>query len=240
MLTIWHCPHLPATRCCCWAPAMQQSIDISYPLGPQQQTCSRRFAAVGPCWDRQVDRQVDTVSFRIPCSHSMRARPIIDQTIKNKRWRVLAMEKGCTIIKRASKMYNNGTFNQGRIRESLSVQVVQKNKSSKTLIQYQLEVSIQAVCLCTYTAVAEKTNSIDNKTDTHLDQQSLAYQHVHSAVEVPQSLVSVTMWKTSYDWRQQWQPMRRLQTLHAALLAIVAHLLQQYSFHSIYLFQGNP
>jgi len=96
-------------------------------------------------------------------------------------------------------MYNNDTFNQGRIRESLSVQVVQENKSSKTLIQYQLEVSIQAVCLCTYTAVAEKTNSIDNKTDTHLDQQSLAYQHVHSAVEVPQSLVSVTMWKTSYD-----------------------------------------
>jgi len=64
-------------------------------------------------------------------------------------------------------MYNNGTFNQGRIRESLSVQVVQENKSSKTLIQYQLEVSIQAVCLCTYTAVAEKTNSNNNNNNNN-------------------------------------------------------------------------
>jgi len=44
MLTMWHCPHLPA--------AAAQCIDISC---PQQQTCSSGFAAVGPCWDRQTD-----------------------------------------------------------------------------------------------------------------------------------------------------------------------------------------
>jgi len=30
-------------------PPLQQSIDISCPPGPQQQTCSSGFAAVDPC-----------------------------------------------------------------------------------------------------------------------------------------------------------------------------------------------
>ena len=42
-LTTWHCPHSPTARRCCWAPAVQQSIDISCPLGPQQQTYSMFF-----------------------------------------------------------------------------------------------------------------------------------------------------------------------------------------------------
>ena len=42
-LTTWHCPHSPAT-----APAVQQSIDISCWLGPQHQSCSSGFVAVGP------------------------------------------------------------------------------------------------------------------------------------------------------------------------------------------------
>jgi len=37
-------------------PAVQQLTDISCLLGPQQQTCSSGFAAVGPCWDRQTGR----------------------------------------------------------------------------------------------------------------------------------------------------------------------------------------
>jgi len=36
-------------------PLLQQSINISCPPGPQQQTCSSGFAAVGPYWDRQTD-----------------------------------------------------------------------------------------------------------------------------------------------------------------------------------------
>jgi len=27
--------------------------------GPQQQTCTSGFAAVGPCWDGQTERQTD-------------------------------------------------------------------------------------------------------------------------------------------------------------------------------------
>jgi len=38
-LTTWHCPH---------SPLLQQSIDISCLLGPQQQNSSSGFAAVGP------------------------------------------------------------------------------------------------------------------------------------------------------------------------------------------------
>jgi len=34
---------------------LQQLINISCLMGPQQQTCSSGFAAVGSCWDRQVD-----------------------------------------------------------------------------------------------------------------------------------------------------------------------------------------
>jgi len=32
-------------------PLLQQSIDVTCSPGPQQQTCSSGFAAVGPCWD---------------------------------------------------------------------------------------------------------------------------------------------------------------------------------------------
>ena len=55
---------------------MQQSIDISCPPGPQQQTCSSGFAPVGPCWNRQTDIQTDghrTITqtlLRILCGHS--------------------------------------------------------------------------------------------------------------------------------------------------------------------------
>ena len=38
---------------------VQHSINISSWPGPQQQTCSSGFAAVGPCWDRQTDGQTD-------------------------------------------------------------------------------------------------------------------------------------------------------------------------------------
>jgi len=56
-LTTWHCP-----------PLLQQSIDISCPPGPQQQTCSSGFAAVGPCWDRRTPyRSTD------PAVHTLRA-----------------------------------------------------------------------------------------------------------------------------------------------------------------------
>ena len=50
-------------------PLLQQSIDISYPPGrQQQQTCSSGFAAVGPCWDRRTDKRTETVPFHRPCS----------------------------------------------------------------------------------------------------------------------------------------------------------------------------
>jgi len=55
---------------------VQQSIDISCPPGPQQQTCSSGFAPVGPCWNRQTDIQTDghrTITqtlLRILCGHS--------------------------------------------------------------------------------------------------------------------------------------------------------------------------
>ena len=38
---------------------MQQAIDVSCPLGPQQQTCSSGFAGVDPYWDRRTDGQTD-------------------------------------------------------------------------------------------------------------------------------------------------------------------------------------
>jgi len=51
-LSMSHCPHIPAARCCC----SNRSIS-----GPQKQTCSSGFAAVGSCSFR--DRQTDTVPF---------------------------------------------------------------------------------------------------------------------------------------------------------------------------------
>jgi len=36
---------------------LQQSIDIAWPPGPQQQTCSSGFAVLGSCWDRRTDEK---------------------------------------------------------------------------------------------------------------------------------------------------------------------------------------
>jgi len=49
---------LPASAGCCCR-ALHGRAAISCRPGPQQQTCSNGFAAVGPCWDRQADRQTD-------------------------------------------------------------------------------------------------------------------------------------------------------------------------------------
>ena len=54
-LTMWHYPHSPADV----MHTGQQPIDISCVPRPQQQTCSSGYAAVGPCWNRQTDRQTD-------------------------------------------------------------------------------------------------------------------------------------------------------------------------------------
>ena len=50
-LTTWHCPrsHAVATE------RGRAAIDISCPLGPQQQTCRGGFCCCGPCWDRRTD-----------------------------------------------------------------------------------------------------------------------------------------------------------------------------------------
>ena len=55
--------------------AAAAEIDISCPPGSQQQTCSSRVAAVGPCWSRRTDRQTDTVLFYRPCPHTVQAVP---------------------------------------------------------------------------------------------------------------------------------------------------------------------
>ena len=52
---MWHYPHSPADV----MHTGQQPIDISCVPRPQQQTCSSGYAAVGPCWNRQTDRQMD-------------------------------------------------------------------------------------------------------------------------------------------------------------------------------------
>jgi len=62
---MWHCLHLPT-------PAV---INISCLPGPQQQTCSNGFTAVGPCWDRQVDG-CRTISETMLC---MRAVPTVHE-----------------------------------------------------------------------------------------------------------------------------------------------------------------
>ena len=52
---------------------LQQSIDSSCWLGPQQQTCSSGFAAVGPCWDRQTDGPFGWTLYHFidPAPHNM-------------------------------------------------------------------------------------------------------------------------------------------------------------------------
>jgi len=49
----------------CRMPLLQQSIDISCPMGPQQQTCSSQQGHAG------TDRWMDTIPF-----HTMQAVPI--------------------------------------------------------------------------------------------------------------------------------------------------------------------
>ena len=69
-LTTWHCLHLllcALLRCCCWwAPAVQQSVDISCPLCPQQQT--HQWHAAAAWWDGQRDGWMDARQFRRPHS----------------------------------------------------------------------------------------------------------------------------------------------------------------------------
>ena len=64
-LTTWHCPHSPA--------AIAAIDRYLLPAGHMQhQTCSRGFAAVGPCWERQTyretNRRTDYIPFHVPCS----------------------------------------------------------------------------------------------------------------------------------------------------------------------------
>ena len=52
--------------CLCAAEHWLCSSQYLLPPGPQQtQYC--RFAAVGPCWDRQADRWTDTIPLHRPC-----------------------------------------------------------------------------------------------------------------------------------------------------------------------------
>jgi len=71
-LKTWHCPHLLLRRRAAAAPAVQQSIDISYPPGPQQQT--RRTLLSG--WIIQTDGRTSD-RFIYPAPHTFRAVPII-------------------------------------------------------------------------------------------------------------------------------------------------------------------
>ena len=48
----WHCQHACVTVRC-----LSACLFLYPSMGPQQQTRCCRFAAVGPCWDRQTDRQ---------------------------------------------------------------------------------------------------------------------------------------------------------------------------------------
>jgi len=68
-------------------PLLQQSIDISCPPGPQQQTCSSGFAACGPVLG-QTDRRTETVLFPFyrPCNglHALHTMRAVQITIKLK------------------------------------------------------------------------------------------------------------------------------------------------------------
>ena len=72
-LTTQHCPHSPAVRrrCCCWEPAVHQSISVFYQRSPR--------------WDRQTDRQTDgrtQCRYIDPVPHTMRAVPINSERCK--------------------------------------------------------------------------------------------------------------------------------------------------------------
>jgi len=58
-------------------PLLLQSVDVSCLPGPQQQTCSSGFAAVGPCWDRQTDGQRTPYDYIDPAPHTVLAVPVI-------------------------------------------------------------------------------------------------------------------------------------------------------------------
>jgi len=60
-LKTWHCPRSPSARRCCWAPAVQQSIDISCPP-----------AGEGLRWDRQTDGRT-LYSYIDPARRTVRA-----------------------------------------------------------------------------------------------------------------------------------------------------------------------
>ena len=66
-LTTWHCPHLLLRAVlrprAATTPAVQQSIDISFPPGPQQQTCHTLLQRANG-----TDSRMDTVPFHRPCS----------------------------------------------------------------------------------------------------------------------------------------------------------------------------
>ena len=65
-LTMWYSQHLllhAVLRHSCWPPAVHQSIDISWLLGPQQQTCSS-----GMWWPDETDGQTDTRQLHRPSS----------------------------------------------------------------------------------------------------------------------------------------------------------------------------
>ena len=64
-LVTCHCPHL-LRRGCCWAPAVQQSMDIACSPGPQQQTRSSGVRRAGE-WDRQTDGKTP-YRYTAPCS----------------------------------------------------------------------------------------------------------------------------------------------------------------------------
>jgi len=66
---------LEFTYRCCSVQTVHQSIDSSCLPSPQKQLCSSWFAAVGPCWDRQTDRQT-LYCYIHPVPHTMRAVPI--------------------------------------------------------------------------------------------------------------------------------------------------------------------
>ena len=75
-LTTWHCPHSHAVA----TERGRAAIDISCPLGPQQQTCRGGFCCCGPCWDRRTD----TVPLHRPCS-AYYIRPVPNKGYTNPR-----------------------------------------------------------------------------------------------------------------------------------------------------------
>ena len=58
---------------CCWALAMQQSIDISCPPGPEQQT--QQWSAAGKQWDKRTDGRTPD-QYIGPAQHTTRVVPI--------------------------------------------------------------------------------------------------------------------------------------------------------------------